>query len=150
MNWTEPSTTPTTVGIEASARRTLSFRVGLSDRQGRYADAVRVPAGTVQIVTSGTPGLTPTGAIPEKFEDEAHQAWLNVRKVLLVAGGCLHDVISVRVWLTAPADIAAYMRVYDQFIDHEPVTSLVVVERLRCPGMRVQIEVVASLSPGDP
>jgi enamine deaminase RidA (YjgF/YER057c/UK114 family) len=150
VNRTEPATTPNTLGLEAPARRPLSFRVGLSDRQGRYADAVRVPAGTVQILTSGTPGLTPTGAIPETFEDEAHQAWLNVRKALLAAGGCLRDVISVRAWLTDPTDIAAYTRVYDQFIDHEPVTSLVVVEQLRCPGMRVQIDVLASLSAGDP
>ena len=98
----------------------------MSDRLGRFADAVRIPAGTVQIVTSGTPGLTRTAAIPLHLPRRGqHQAWVNVRKALLAAGGCLSDVVSVRAWLTDAGDVAVYTRVYDQFIDHEPVTSLV-------------------------
>ena len=51
----------------------------MADRLGRYADAIRLPAQTVQVLTSGTPGLTPTGAIPESFEAEVQHAWFNVR-----------------------------------------------------------------------
>jgi 2-iminobutanoate/2-iminopropanoate deaminase len=127
-----------------------AFRVGVSDRLGRYADAIRLPTHTVQVMTSGTPGLTPTGAIPETFEAEARQAWVNVRKALLAAGACLSDVISVRAWLTDPDDIATYEQVYDRFIAHEPVSSVVVVQQLRCPGMRVLVDVVAALSAGEP
>ena len=130
-------------------RRPQVFRVGVSDRMACYADAIRVPAHTVQVMTSGVPGLTPTGAIPDTFEAEARQAWMNVRKVLLAAGACLTDVISVRAWLTGPADIPTYTQVYDRFIHTEPVVSLVVVDQLTRPAMRVQVDVVAALPAGD-
>ena len=121
-----------------------SFCVGVCNRAGGYADSVRLPAGTVQVITSGIPGLTPTGAIPETFEAEAQQAWFNVRKSLLAAGACLHDVVSVRAWLTDPADIPAHERATASFLDHDVVTSLVVVQQLRRPGLRVQVDVVAA------
>jgi len=93
---TEPITPPDARGDDTSVGQPESFHVGMSDRLGRYADAIRLPAHTVQVLTSGTPGLTPTGAIPETFEAEAQQAWANVRKALLAAGACLRDVVSVR------------------------------------------------------
>jgi enamine deaminase RidA (YjgF/YER057c/UK114 family) len=122
----------------------------MADRLGRYADAIRLPAQTVQVLTSGTPGLTPTGAVPESFEAEVQQAWFNVRKALLVAGACLRDVVSIRAWLTDPGDIAAYERATACFVDHEVVTSVVVVSQLRRPGTRVQVDVVAVPAAGSP
>jgi hypothetical protein len=38
-----------------------AFSTGVAHKIGRYSDAVRVPAGYEQIVTSGTPGLRPYG-----------------------------------------------------------------------------------------
>jgi enamine deaminase RidA (YjgF/YER057c/UK114 family) len=137
-------------GDDTSVGKPESFHVGMSDRLGRYADAIRLPAHTVQVLTSGTPGLTPTGAIPETFEAEAQQAWANVRKALLAAGACLRDVVSVRAWLTDPSDIPAYERASAWFVDHQVVTSVVVVSQLRRPGMRVQVDVVAAPSAGSP
>jgi enamine deaminase RidA (YjgF/YER057c/UK114 family) len=61
----------------------------------------------------------------------------------LAAGACLRDVVSVRAWLTDPADIAAFERVSAWFVD-EAVMSVVVVSELRRPGMRVQVDVVAA------
>ncbi|GAB3444079.1 hypothetical protein GCM10027517_23180 [Phycicoccus ginsengisoli] len=126
------------------------FCVGACNRAGGGADAVRLPAGTVQVLTSGIVGLTPTGAIPETFEAEAQQAWVNVRKALLAAGACLRDVVSVRAWLTDPADIPAYERATAWFLEHDVATSLVVVAQLRRPGLRVQVDVVAAPPAVDP
>lgn len=127
-----------------------SVCVGACHRAGGQADAVRLPAATVQVVTSAIPGLTPTGAIPETFDAQAQQAWVNVRKALLAAGACLRDVVSVRAALTDPRDIPAYERATAQFLDHDVVTSLVVVPQLRRPGLRVQVEVVATPRAADP
>lgn len=105
MSRTEHATTPETPQEDARTRRPQSFRVGASDRTGRYADAVRVPAFTDQVMTSGTPCLTPTGAVPETFEAEARQAWLNVRKALLAAGACLSD-LGIRVQVDVVAALS--------------------------------------------
>ena len=102
------------------------------------------------MVTSAISGLTPTGALPETFEAEAQQVWVNVRKALLAAGACLRDVVSVRAWLTAAADIPAYERATAWFLEHDVVTSLVVVNQLRHTGLRVQVDVVATPPDVDP
>jgi len=145
---THPAT-PNTIRV-APVNLPQSFCVGACSRAGGTADAVRLPAGTAQVITSGMPGLTPTGAIPEVFEAEAQQAWVNVRKALLAAGACLRDIVSVRAWLTDAAHIPAYERASAPFLEHDVVASLVVVHQLRRPGLRVQIEVVATPPAADP
>lgn len=57
-----------------------SISTGIAAHIGRYADAVRIPAGAEVIYTSGTPGLRPDGTLPEDFTEEVTQAWRDVEK----------------------------------------------------------------------
>ncbi|WP_329460608.1 RidA family protein [Streptomyces sp. NBC_01497] len=122
-----------------------SINAGISHQIGRYADAVRVPAGYDTIVLSGTPGLTADGTLPESFADEATQAWRNVEAILSQAGAGLSDIISIRQWFISPDDIAAYVPIRTQFIKHEPASMLAVIPALVWPQIRVEIEVVAAV-----
>jgi 2-iminobutanoate/2-iminopropanoate deaminase len=122
-----------------------SYDTGISHHIGAYADAVRVPAGYATVYLSGTPGLRADGSVPESFEDEARQAWENVRTALRAAGADLADVISVRSWLTRPDDITAYSAVRKEFITHEPVFMLGVVSQLVWPQLSVEVEVTAAI-----
>jgi enamine deaminase RidA (YjgF/YER057c/UK114 family) len=125
-----------------------TYDAGFAHRIGRYSDAVRVPAGHDQIIVSGTPGLDETGAIPAEFADEARQAWRNVAAILGKAGASISDIVSVRQYLTRPADIAAYVAVRKEMIAHEPAFMLLVVDALVWPSIHVEIEVVAVVPPG--
>ncbi|HEY2288411.1 MAG TPA: Rid family hydrolase [Streptosporangiaceae bacterium] len=125
-----------------------TYDAGFAHRIGRYSDAVRVPAGHDQIIVSGTPGLDETGAIPAEFADEARQAWRNVAAILGKAGASISDIVSVRQYLTRPADIAAYVAVRKEIIAHEPAFMLLVVDALVWPSIHVEIEVVAVVPPG--
>jgi enamine deaminase RidA (YjgF/YER057c/UK114 family) len=78
-----------------------AFSTGVAHKIGRYSDAVRVPAGYEQIVTSGTPGLRPDGTLPDDFAEEARQVWRNAAEALAAAGAQLTDIVSVRQWLTS-------------------------------------------------
>ena len=60
--------------------------IGVSHQIGHYADAIRVQAGYEQIITSGTPGLTADGELPDNIADQARQAWQNVEAALAKAG----------------------------------------------------------------
>lgn len=124
-----------------------SFSTGTAHHIGRYADAVRVPAGYDRVVTSGTPGLRPDGTVPEDFAEEAAQAWRNVAAALSAAGAQLTDIISVRQWLTSADDIPAYAAVRKEVIKHEPVFMLAVIPGLVWPKLRVEIEVTAVVPP---
>lgn len=119
------------------------FNVGVAHQIGRYADAVRVPAGYDQIFVSGTPGLTEDGSLAEDITGQATQAWKNVEAVLERAGATLADVVSIRQWLTDADDIAGYVPVRSAFIKHESASMLAVVPGLVWPNIKVEIEVVA-------
>ncbi|HEX4559084.1 MAG TPA: Rid family hydrolase [Mycobacterium sp.] len=120
---------------------------GIAAHIGRYADAVRIPAGAEVIYTSGTPGLRPDGTLPEDFTEEVTQAWRNVEEALRRAGAALTDIVSVRQWLTDANDIPAYAAVRSKVITHEPVFMLAVIPPLVWPNIRVEVEVTAIRTP---
>ncbi len=124
-----------------------SINTGVAAHIGNYADAVRIPAGSEVIYTSGTPGLRPDGTLPKDFTQEARQAWRNVEEALSRAGAVLSDIVSVRQWLTDPADIPAYAAVRSSVIRHQPVFMLAVVPALVWPDIRVEVEVTAIRRP---
>jgi 2-iminobutanoate/2-iminopropanoate deaminase len=124
-----------------------SVSTGVAARIGKYADAVRIPAGAEVIYTSGTPGLREDGTLPKDFTEEAIQAWRNVEEALKRAGAVLTDIVSVRQWLTDAADIPAYAAVRSSVIRHEPAFMLAVVPALVWPDIRVEVEVTAIRRP---
>jgi 2-iminobutanoate/2-iminopropanoate deaminase len=124
-----------------------SISTGVAAHIGKYADAVRIPAGAEVIYTSGTPGLRPDGTLPTDFTEEAIQAWRNVEEALSRAGTVLADIVSVRQWLIDSADIPAYAAVRSSVIRHQPVFMLAVVPALVWPDIRVEIEVTAIRRP---
>jgi 2-iminobutanoate/2-iminopropanoate deaminase len=124
-----------------------SISTGVAAHIGKYADAVRIPAGAEVIYTSGTPGLRPAGTLPTDFTEEATQGWRNVEEALSRAGAVLADIVSARQWLTDAADIPAYAAVRSSVIRHQPVFMLAVIPALVWPDIRVEIEVTAVRRP---
>jgi enamine deaminase RidA (YjgF/YER057c/UK114 family) len=124
-----------------------AISTGIAAHIGRYADAVRIPAGAEVIYTSGTPGLRPDGTLPEDFTEEVTQAWRNVEEALRRAGAALTDIVGVRQWLTDANDIPAYAAVRSKVITHEPVFMLAVIPALVWPNIRVEVEVTAIRTP---
>ena len=49
--------------------------IGMSRQIGHYADAIRVPAGCEQIITSGRPGLTAEHELPGNATEQAREPW---------------------------------------------------------------------------
>ena len=50
----------------------------MSRQTGHYADAIRVPAGYEQIITSGRPGLTAERELPGNVTELAREPWQDV------------------------------------------------------------------------
>jgi len=73
--------------------------------------------------------------------------FVNLRTALAAAGASLADVAKLTVFLTDLADLGAFRKVRDEFIDVErpPACSLVQVVGLVHPAFRVEIEALASL-----
>ncbi|MGW7529259.1 RidA family protein [Streptomyces sp. NPDC054783] len=83
----------------------------MSRHIGIYSDAVAIPAGSTQVVLSGTPGVRPDGTRPEHFAEQAGQASDNVCEALWCAGAELSDIVQVGSWLTDRDGIDVYVKV---------------------------------------
>ncbi len=108
-----------------------------------YSRAVRV--GNVIHVT-GTTATGEGGAIVGKGDAyrQSVQAFLNIQKALVNAGGALKDVVRTRIYVTDISRWEEVGRAHREFLGAvRPATTLVEVSALIDPDMLVEIEVEA-------
>lgn len=67
----------------------------------------------------------------------------NIEAVLLQSGSRLTDIVSATVWLTDPADFAAFNAAYAAFFPQTPPARSTVVSALMLPDAKIEIAVVA-------
>src|SRR5262245_66590561 len=82
--------------------------VGIPRQIGAYSDAVLAPANSRWLFTSGTPGLSGDGKLPDDITGQAELAWTHILALLTQAGMSLHDVVKVTQYLRREADIPAF------------------------------------------
>jgi len=96
------------------------------------------------IFVSGTPGFDPsTGHLSERFEEQAAQAFRNLKTVLEELGIGLDKVLKTRVFMVAGNDFASLNHVYrDVFPENAPARSTPQV--LPFPGgILISVECIA-------
>src|SRR3954469_5248426 len=125
-----------------------TYDAGVAHQIGRYADAIRVPAGYDQIVVSGTAGLDEKGKIPADFDDEARQEWRSLAAILEKAGASISDIVSIRQYLTREEDVETYFAVQKEMLTHEPAGMLLVPTAMVWPEIHVEVEAVALVPSG--
>jgi hypothetical protein len=54
------------------------INIGVSRQIGHYADAIGVPAGCEQIITTGRPGLTAERELPGNVTEQAREPWQDI------------------------------------------------------------------------
>jgi len=102
-----------------------------------------------QLYTAQVPiradGSFETGA----FADQVALTFANLAQTLRAAGGGLASLTQVLVYLTDPADIAEFNRLYRQFFQAPfPNRALLVVAALAVPGMKVELVAYAEIDAG--
>jgi 2-iminobutanoate/2-iminopropanoate deaminase len=119
--------------------------VGAAKHIGRYSDAIETAPGLRWLHTSGTPGVSDDGAIPEGIEAQARLAWGHILGMLQKAGMTTADIVKVTTSLTNAWDIPAYAKVRGEFLgDVRPAFMLQVVSQLIKPEVLVEVEVIAA------
>jgi 2-iminobutanoate/2-iminopropanoate deaminase len=117
---------------------------GLNEPISHYTDAVRF--GDFLFI-SGVAPLDAAGRVPTA--DVAGQAELvfqNLKKVLDAAGAGFRDVLKVTVYLTDVGDRTKINPVRQRhFGDVRPASTLIGVNELAVPGMKIEIEAVVGL-----
>jgi 2-iminobutanoate/2-iminopropanoate deaminase len=121
------------------------FDIGVANQIGSYSDAIEVGPGLGWLVTSGTPGLSTEGDLPDGIEGQAQLAWEHVVRMLERAGMTVADVVKVTQYLTRAEDIPAYGKVRSRFLgEARPASMLLVIPQLVRPEFLVEIEIVAA------
>jgi enamine deaminase RidA (YjgF/YER057c/UK114 family) len=119
--------------------------IGVASQIGKYGDAVEVPGSAKWLLTSGTPGLTLDGTLPEGISAQAELAWGHIVAMLDRAGMTVRDLVKITQYLPQESGIAAYGHVRSRFLgDACPASMLLIVPALVRPSFLVEIEVVAA------
>src|SRR5262245_2763390 len=84
--------------------------VGAAKHIGRYSDAIETQPGLRWLHTSGTPGVSTDGTIPEGIEAQSRLAWGHILTMLQKAGMTTADLVKVTTSLINARDIPAYVK----------------------------------------
>ena len=113
---------------------------------GPYSPSARIGS---LVAGSGQAGITADGVIVAGVGPQTRQTLSNLLASLMAAGATSDDVITVRVFLTDPADFEAMNAEYQTFFA-EPYPARTTVYVGLPPGLLVEIDALAVLPEGDP
>lgn len=119
--------------------------VGAAKQIGKYSDAIETAAGLRWLHTSGTPGVSDDGTVPEGIEAQTRLAWRYILAILEKAGMTTADLVKVTTSLTDAKNIPAYAKVGSEMLgDVRPAFMLQVVTGLIRPDVLVEVEIIAA------
>jgi 2-iminobutanoate/2-iminopropanoate deaminase len=119
--------------------------IGVAGQIAAYSDAVEVKPNLRWLLTSGTPGLSKAGHLPEDISGQAELAWTHIVEMLKRADMQIADAIKVTQYLTRAEDIPSYGKVRTRFLGElRPASMLLIVPQLVRPEFLVEIEVIAA------
>lgn len=99
------------------------------------------------VYVSGQSGRDPvTDAVADDIETQTEQVLANIRTILEAAGSSLSRVVRCGVFLTDMTEFKRMNAVYERmFAGHRPARTTVAVSALPGPGLRVEIDAIATL-----
>jgi 2-iminobutanoate/2-iminopropanoate deaminase len=99
------------------------------------------------VYVSGQSGRDPVSdAVAEDIETQTEQVLVNIRTILEAAGSSMSKVVRCGVFLTDMNEFKRMNGVYERmFAGHKPARTTVAVSELPGPGLRVEIDAIATL-----
>lgn len=112
---------------------------------GRYSHGIEVGPNARWVYVSGQVGWSPDGRIEEGVEAQTRRAFQNVLAILAEAGMDAGDIVRLNSYLTDAADVAKFRAGRDTVMgDALPASTLVVVDALVHPDLKVEVEAIAA------
>jgi 2-iminobutanoate/2-iminopropanoate deaminase len=78
--------------------------IGVASQIASYSDAIEVSPNLRWLLTSGTPGLSTDGDLPNDISGQAELAWKHVVRRLELADMTVVDIVKVTQYLTRAED----------------------------------------------
>lgn len=103
-----------------------------------------VPAGAELVFVAGQVGMSPDGAVPSAFAEQAELTFRNVRACLAAHGLGVEHVVKLSVFVLPGQDFALLREVRERhFGAHRPTSTTVYVPQLASPKFLVEVEAIA-------
>jgi 2-iminobutanoate/2-iminopropanoate deaminase len=123
----------------------IIHNIGIARQIGSYSDAMEVGPGQRWLYTSGTPGLSLKGELPDNITAQTELAWENTLALLKKADMTVNDIVKITQYLTRREDIPDYSKTRKRFLgDFSPASTLLITPELGWPGMLVEVEIIAA------
>ena len=117
----------------------------LHHHRSNVAHGVEVPAGARLLFTNGQVGTKPDGSTPEATAEQVEVIFDRLKAVLKAADMTLNDIVCFDFYVTDRADIDPFAEVRDRIMgDHKPGATLLVVNGLARPELKIEIGAVAA------
>ncbi len=119
--------------------------IGVASQMGSFSDAIEVASGQRWLFTSGIPGLSQKGDLPNNIKEQSVLAWENISTLLKAAGMTVGDIVKVTQYLTQVENIQEYAKIRKCYLcDVKPASTLLITPQLGWPNMLVEVEVIAA------
>jgi 2-iminobutanoate/2-iminopropanoate deaminase len=116
---------------------------------GPYSHTVTVPAGAELVFVAGQVGMSPDGAVPATFVEQADLAFRNLGACLGAHGLEFPAVVKLGVFLVPGQDLGALRDIRERYFGaHRPTSTTVYVPQLASPAFLLEIDAVAVRTAG--
>lgn len=112
---------------------------------GNYTQVTRVPKNAELIVTSGQIGIDRSGNIPEDFNEQVKNTFINIKRVLETEKISSNNIIKVNIWATETIDWDFLYSEWDALFHTEyPAMTIGYISELGLPNIKIEIEIWAA------
>lgn len=111
---------------------------------GGYAQALEVTGADRLLFVSGQIPVTPDGAVPEAFADQARLVWANIEAQLRAAGMTLDNLVKVTIFLADRSHATENREVRKAVLGDRQVAMTVVIAGIFSEAWLLEIEAMAA------
>ena len=105
----------------------------------------RSPCRTRLLFTNAQVGTKPDGTTLATTIDQTEVVFARIEAILQASNMELKDVVRFNIYLTEQSDVKDVFGIRDRIMgDHKPAATILVVNGLARPGLKVEIEAVAA------
>lgn len=109
-----------------------------------YHHGVEVPAGGRTLYVSGQVGMTKDGTVADGVEAQGDIVWGNLKAILRDAGMAVSDIVKMNAYVVGRDNFPGYAAARAKHLDgHVCASTLVMVESLILPELKIEVEIVA-------
>ena len=114
------------------------------DPHGGYSQAVKLTGYETLLLISGQIPMTSDDVVPEGFEAQARQVWLNIEAQLKAAGMAKADLVKVTMYLADRKYASANREIRSEYLGAVAPALTVVIARIFDDHWLIEVEAVAA------